>query len=421
MGTLKDSIPGSQTIPAGPRLLVLSSLFPSGTTPGAGLFIRERMFRVARRLPLRVVSPRPSSPIDGWVRRVRPHYRPPVPRAEEQDGVSVLFPRFAALPGLLRGADGLMMALGCLPLLRRERDGFDIIDAHFAYPDGYAATLLGRWLGKPVTITLRGTEVPHSRDPAKRRLIQRALQDATHVFAVADSLARLAAELGADPAKVQVVGNGVDLDRFRPLDRAAARARLDISEDAQVLISVGGLVERKGFHRVIEVLPGLLARHPRLLFLIVGGAGPEGDYQATLNARIQALGLGDRVRFLGQLAPDALSLPLSAADVFTLATSNEGWANVFLEAMACGLPVVTTDVGGNAEVVCEPELGTIVPFGSAEALASALDEGLDRSRRGAWDRSHIRAYAQENAWERRVEVLVEAFRRIDAEYGSRAG
>ncbi len=394
-----------------PRLLVFSSLFPHSGAPGAGLFVRERMFRVGQVLPLSVVSPRPASPADPMVRRLRPQYRPPAPRAEIQQGFQVRFPRFPSLPGLLRGADGRAMALGCLPLLWRLRHSFDILDAHFAYPDGYAATLLGRWLGKPVTVTLRGTEVPHSRDPLKRRHMARAFARAARLFAVSGSLARLAVELGADPRRVQVVGNGVDLERFRPLDRAESRARLRIPADAQVLVSVGGLVERKGFHRVIEVLPGLLAQHPRLLLLIVGGAGPEGDYAVALRDRAADLGLGERVRLLGHLPPEGLAEPLSAADIFVLATRNEGWANVFLEAMACGLPVVTTDVGGNPEVVCHPGLGTLVPFGDAPALARAIDSALDRD----WDRCAIRDYARSNAWDRRVETLVASFREISAQ------
>jgi glycosyltransferase involved in cell wall biosynthesis len=372
------------------------------------------MFRVGQTLPLCVVSPRPWSPADALIRRWRPHYRPPAPSSEIQQGFQVRFPRFPAVPGLLRGSDGLAMALGSLPLLRRLRGGFDIVDSHFAYPDGYAATLLGAWLGKPVTITLRGTEVPHSRDPVKRRRMQEAFARATRIFAVADSLGRLAIELGADPAKVQVVGNGVDPVRFRPLDRLEQRARLGVPADAQVLISVGGLVERKGFHRVIETLPGLIARHPRLLFLIVGSAGPEGDYAAVLKDQAERLGLGERVRLLGHYPPERLAEPLSAADLFVLATSNEGWANVFLEAMACGLPVVTTAVGGNREVVCDPALGTLVPFGDREALAAALDAGLGACLRGDWDRAAIRRYAEANAWDRRVEVLVAAFRQIAA-------
>lgn len=402
---------------ADPRLLVFSSLFPHAGQPGAGLFVRERMFRVGQVLPLSVVSPKPASPLDPLVRRMRPHYRPVAPREERQQGFRVRFPRFPAVPGLLRGADGYLMALGCLPLLWRQRNAFDILDAHFAYPDGYAATLLGRWLGKPVTVTLRGTEVPHSRDPARRPQLIRTFARATRLFAVSGSLARLAVALGADPQRVQVVGNGVDLERFRPLDRAEARARLQLPTDAPVLISVGGLVERKGFHRAIEILPELLARYPRLHLLIAGGAGPEGDYATALRNQTAKLGLSERVRFLGHIGPERLAEPLSAADVFVLATRNEGWANVFLEAMACGLPVVTTDVGGNPEVVCDPALGTLVPLGDSAALAAAIGAALARD----WDRAAIRAYAQANGWERRVETLVAAFRAIDrADEGGRA-
>jgi teichuronic acid biosynthesis glycosyltransferase TuaC len=391
-----------------PRLLVFSSLFPHTTQPGMGLFVRERMFRVGAVLPLWVISPRPASPLDPLVRYRYPHYRPPAPRQERQQGFEVHFPRFPSFPGLFRRQDGLMMALGCLPLLYRRRHDFDIIDAHFAYPDGYAATRLGRWLDKPVTVTLRGTEVPHSRDPIKRARMIETFRTATHLFAVSDSLRQLALELGATPDAVEVVGNGVDLQRFHPLDRASARAALDIAPESQVLISVGGLVERKGFHRIIEVLPTLMQRHPRLLYLIVGGAGPEGDYARILHGQVATLGLGERVRFLGQVAPERLALPLSAADVFVLATSNEGWANVFLEAMACGLPVVTTDVGGNREVVSDASLGIIVPFGDGPALAEAIHTALLRD----WDRELIRDYAKANTWDQRVTTLVRVFRRI---------
>jgi glycosyltransferase involved in cell wall biosynthesis len=161
---------------------------------------------------------------------------------------------------------------------------------------------------------------------------------------------------------------------------------------------------------VIELLPALRQRHPGLVYLIIGGGGPEGDMGAALRAQVAALGLENTVRFLGALAPDQLSLPLSAADVFVLATRNEGWANVLLEAMACGLPVVTTDVGGNAEVVCRPDLGRIVPFGNATALQQAIDQALVT----AWGRVAIRRYAQDNAWDGRVERLVGLFQTLVA-------
>jgi len=393
-----------------PRLVVYSTLFPRSGRPNAGLFIRERMFRVAQHLPLVVVSPQPWFPFQGMIRLWRPHFRPPAPRREVQEGIEVFYPRFLSVPGLAKGLDGFFMALGSLATMRglKRRLGFDIIDAHFAYPDGYAATLLGRWLRCPVTVTLRGTEVPLSRDAARRRRIVQALQRAVRVFSVSGSLRRHATGLGIDPAKIRVVGNGVDSDRFRPVAKADARRRLGLPPDVPIIVSVGALVERKGFHRVIDCLPALIRCHPGLRYLVVGGASPEGDWTERLKTQVVELGLGEHVVFLGAVDPAELKVPLSAADLFVLATGNEGWANVFLEAMACGLPVVATDVGGNAEVVCRPELGEIITFGDQQALSDAIDRGLSKD----WDRQAIIEHARANSWEIRVEVLIKEFVRL---------
>jgi glycosyltransferase involved in cell wall biosynthesis len=393
-----------------PRVVVFTTLFPHPGQPGAGLFIRERMFRVARVLPLTVVAPQPWFPLQGLLRRWRPGYRPPAPAVESQEGIEVRHPRFFSIPGAFKGFDGFFMALCCLPtMLRLKRVfAFNVIDAHFAYPDGYAATLLGRWLRTPVTITLRGTEVPLSRDPARRRRIRKALDRAARVFSVSESLKRHVIDLGADGDKIRVIGNGVDVEKFRRIPKEDARDRLGLPRDAPVLISVGALVERKGFHRVMECLPQLRARFPRLRYLVVGGASPEGDWRAQLERHVDDLQLADCVTFLGAMPPAELKVPLSAADVFVLATRNEGWANVFLEAMACGLPVVTTDVGGNAEVVSRADLGRIVAFGDRAALLLALDDALSCS----WDRQVIVAHAHANRWDARVATLVDEFRRI---------
>lgn len=404
------SVAPSPGLSSGPSIVVFSSLFPNAAQPHAGLFIRERMFRVARDLPLCVVAPVPWFPFQGLLRLWRPHFRPDVPRHEVQQGIDVFHPRFFSVPGLFKRLDGVLMAIGALGTLRRlKRDGrLDIIDAHFAYPDGYAATLLGRWLGRPATITLRGTETRHATIEALRPKVVKALQRAARVFSVSESLRQVALALGIHEDKAQVVGNGVDTAKFYPVDRKAARKQLGLSDDAPVLISVGGLTERKGFHRVLEVMPRLLAQHPGLQFLIVGGASAEGDWRARLETMVAELDLSASVRFLGVLDPDQLKTPLSAADVFVLATRNEGWANVFLEAMACGLPVITTDVGGNREVVCRPSVGTVVPFGNSVALAVALEDALSRS----WDREGVLEYARANEWSHRVADLLAAFKAI---------
>lgn len=368
------------------------------------------MFRVAQILPLMVVAPVPWFPMQGLIRLFHPYFRPPAPRHEVQQGIDVYHPRFFSIPGFCKSWDGLFMALGSYRLLSRlkRQKGFDIIDAHFAYPDGYAATLLGKWFKVPVTITLRGTEVPLSKDPARRDRIVQALALADRVFSVAEALKRHVVGLGVDSDKILVVGNGVDSGKFTAMPKSEARLAMGLPQDAPILITVGGLVERKGFHRVIECLPSLRQRFPGLRYLIVGGPCAEGDWRPQLEALVAQLGLQDAVHFLGAMPAERLRVPLSAADVFTLATRNEGWANVLLEAMACGLPVVTTDVGGNREVVCNQELGTVVPFGDADALHKALGDAL----RKKWDQGTIVAYARDNDWARRIVVLVDEFEHI---------
>lgn len=399
-----------------PRLLVFSTLFPHPGQPQAGLFIRERMFRVARELPLTVVAPVPWFPGQSLLRRWRPHFRPDAPRQEIQHGIEVHHPRFLSVPGFGKRFDGFLLACSTWACLRRlkAQQTFDLIDAHFAYPDGYAATLLGRWLDVPVTITLRGTEPRHLATPGIALRVRKALSRAARIFSVSDSLRRLALSAGVPATRTEVVGNGVDVAVFHPESRTDARQKLGLTLSDKVLVTVGALVERKGFHRVIALMPALLQRHPDLHYLVVGGASAEGDLRATLERQAETLGVAERVHFLGAQAPQALRWPLSAADVFVLPTRNEGWANVILEAMACGLPVVTTDVGGNREVVCSETLGTIIPFGDSERLEAALDDALRRP----WDRAAILAYAQAHQWDRKIESLVRAFEtllRPDAE------
>lgn len=396
-----------------PGILVFSTLFPNGAQPHAGVFIRERMFRVARHLPLVVVAPIPWFPLQGLIRRFRPHFRPMAPRREMQQGIEVYHPRFFCIPGIGKWLDGLFLALGSYRTVRRlvRQQDLRVIDSHFGYPDGYAATLLGRWLDLPVAITLRGTEPRHSRTPSLRPLLVRALQRAQRIITVSDSLRRQALELGIPGDKITVVGNGVDTEKFFPMEAYAARKAWGLPEEGRFLITVGGLVERKGFHRVIEVLPELRKQYPDLHYLIVGGASAEGDWTERLQAMVRAAGLQDYVHFMGAVAHDRIRELLSAADLFVLSTRNEGWANVLLEAMACRLPVVATDVGGNAEVVSSADLGRIVPFDDRQALHDSLAQALGQD----WDRDAIAAHARANSWEERVDRLRGIFAAMGAE------
>ena len=396
---------GDESAPAYPdlRILVFSYIFPSATRPSAGLFVRERMFRVGKRAFIVVVAPQPWFPLQGLLRLLRPDFRAMSPAHEIDAGVEVIRPRYFSVPGVFKRLDGFLMAISVyrtvMRVVRQQR--ITLIDAHFGYPEGYAATLLGRWLKLPVSITFRGKEASQAQS-ALGKPLRKGVVRASRVIAVSQALRQVAIDLGAAPGNTVVVGNGVDLSRFSREDRDACRAALELPRDAKVLISVGALVERKGFHRVIECLPALREVYPDLYFLAVGAGDPQGDMTEVLREQARALGLSQYVRFLGHVAPAGLKVVYSASDVFVLATRYEGWANVFLEAMACGLPVVTTDVGGNREVITTPVLGKVVPFGDRGLLTAALREALAAD----WDRPAIVAYATTYGWERRIDELM---------------
>ncbi len=394
-----------------PRLIVYSSLFPSAAAPATGTFIRERMFRVARQLPVVVVAPQPWSPFDWLVRRFRPSFRPQAPTHETMDGIEVYRPRFFCLPGVLKRLDGHFMAIATLPTVRRlvERGRAPIIDAHFLYPDGWAATRIAARLGLPVTISIRGSKDEWLIGTNRERHLVEAMNAATRLFAVSDALKRnVAVRLGIDADKVSVIGNGVDLDKFSPVDKLEARRRLRIADDAKVIIGVGGLIPRKGFHRVIPLISELRKRHPGLVYLIVGGGTTQADMRSQLEALARECDVSDAVRFCGSQPPEMLKWFYGAADVFVSATEHEGWANVFLEAMACGLPVVTTRVGGNEQVVTDPRLGELVEWWNPDKFREAIDRALG----DVWDVVAIIAHARSNTWDERISRLVAEFKSI---------
>ncbi len=389
-------------------VLVFSSLFPNATSPHAGAFIRERLFRVGKHIPIVVLAPQAWSPFDWVIRLFRKSFRPQATRFEVMDGIEVHRPRVFSVPGIFKQFDGIFMARGVratVVKLMRENP-IRLIDAHFLYPDGFAASVIARELNVPLVVTVRGSKdqrlIGSEQEPKMRRVLEHAAQ----VISVSRALqVDVIEKLIGENAKSKLIGNGVDLAKFSRENKAHARTRLNIAHDAQVIVSVGGLVEGKGFHRIIPLLPALKAQYPKLLFLIVGGGASHGDMTQQLKDLALSCGADAYVRFCGSQAPTELKWFYSASDVFALATAYEGWANVFLEAMACGLPIVSTRVGGNAEVVPSADLGILVPFFDAKAFEAALSQALSAQ----WDREQIVAYAQSNGWDRRVAQVIDVF------------
>ena len=377
-------------------VLSLSQLYPGVATPTEGVFVHQRLSSLPPEIDVRVWRLPP------WFPFLRPRRGPPT---ETVGALSVESVPFLYAPGLFKGRDG-----HCLWRALRERSpgDADVIDAHFAFPVGWAAVRFARAHDLPVVITLRGTEPRYAADPARRARILEAVRSADRLIAVSTSLADFAVELGADPTRITVVGNGVDAERFHPGDPAPARQRLGIDSDAKVLLTVGGLTERKGVARVLEIMPRLLDTNPSLVYVVAGGGGPEGDETARLHAMTRKMGLTKHVRFLGNVAHADLPDVYRAADAFVLATRNEGWANALQESVATGLPTVATDVGGNREVLHDGAAGQVVPFGDAAALTDATLHALS----GAIDRDAVAAIGQARSWTRvgreTADVLLDA-------------
>ncbi len=393
-----------------PRILVFTTVYPNEAQPNFGLFVRARMSRVAADLPLVVVAPVAWFPFLGLFRRFKPGFRPEVKKFELQNGIEVHHPRFFSVPGHLKFLDGFFIALASYRKIKsiQKKFDFDIIDSHFVFPDGHAASILGQFFEKPFTITLRGQISALSRTFLRKKFAVSSMLKAVKVFSVSESLRQGAIEMGERPEHIRVIGNGVDLDNFYPENAGFCRQRLGLSDHDKVLISVGGLTERKGFHRVIELLPELLKKFNNLHLVIAGGPSPEGNWEEKLKRLTMDLRLTENVHFLGPISPQELRYVYSAGNVFVLATRMEGWANVFLEAMACGLPVVTTQVGGNVEVVCSESLGITVPYGDSEALRMAIEDSLQRN----WNNEEIIDYARDNSWKKRIPILIGEFEKI---------
>jgi teichuronic acid biosynthesis glycosyltransferase TuaC len=386
------------------RLLTFSTLYPNAAQPNHGVFVENRLRQLVASgaVEATVLAPVPYFP---------GRHRGDVPAQERRHGLTIHHPRFLAIPKLgMAMAPALLEAAAARAIGRLLAAGlrFDAIDAHYFFPEGVAAVQLGRRFGRPVVVTARGSDIslfPRFRIP--RRLIRRALGTADAAVAVSAALKEAMVALGAAPAGVTVLRNGVDTALFRPAtDRAGARAALGLTRPT--LLSVGLLIERKGHHRVIEALHLL----PDCDLVIVG----EGPERARLEALAARLGVGPRVRLLGARPHAELAPIYTAADLLVLASSREGWANVLLEAMACGTPVVASPIWGNPEVVQSREAGLIARENTPAAIAASVRDLLADPP----DRAATRAYAERFGWEATTEGQIALYRRVLAARGQAA-
>lgn len=389
------------------KILVFTTLYPNNICRNHGVFIEERMSAVARLkgCDVRVVAPVPYYP------PVRLSWRwsySQVTREEMMNGIPVYHPRYFLIPKVGMALHGLMMFLSVvwfIKKLQRQFD-FDVIDAHYVYPDGFAAVLLGFLLSKPVVVSARGSDI--SRFPeflVIRNLIRFTLDRAQKVITVSRSLKEAAIRLGVPDEKVEVVPNGVDASRFFPYSRREARRRLGLAADRKIVLSVGGLTAVKGFDLLIHAIKIFMDEYDeeKLSLIVVGDGGLRGQLEQI----VQALDLGSQVRLVGAVPHDELYLWYNAADILCLASKREGWPNVVLEAMACGTPVVGASVGGIPEIILNEQLGLLTEREPA-VLAARLREAIHKK----WDAERIVRYARRLTWDGTAASVYQIFESV---------
>jgi glycosyltransferase involved in cell wall biosynthesis len=369
------------------KIITFSSLFPNAEQPSFGVFVENRLRHLLRDTDIeaQVIAPVPWFP---FRHRMFGRYGALacVPAHEKRHGVNVFHPRFLVLPKIgMRLTPWFLARAAARQLRALQQTGFDpdLIDAHYLYPDGVAAAMLGREFGKPVVMTARGSDVTEiGRSQPFRTRILGAASQCSHIITVSNSLQEELTEIGVT-TPMTTLRNGVDAERFNILPGAPNKPN---GRDDFHIVFAGWLIRRKRADLVIKVADLLPGARVTLV-----GDGPE---RPALEALVQSLGLDDRVTFLGQQAPERMPEHLGGADVLMLPSEREGWANVLLEAMACGTPVVSNAVAGALDLVTVPEAGRLVRGQSAEAYADAVTD-LIANHPG---RDAVRRYAQQFGW-----------------------
>ncbi len=368
------------------RVLAITRIFPNAAEPQSAPFNRQQLAALGRRCRVEVIATLPWFPGVGLASRwsaaanlVR------VPRQEHIAGLPVGHPRALYLPRLPGAAAGLYAA-SLLPDVLARRGHVDVVLGTWAYPDGCAAIVLAGILGVPAVVKLHGSDmnvIARLRWP--RVQLRALLPRAARVVAVSRALAAEAEELGVSPERIRLVRNGVDGERFRPADRAAARAGLGLPSGRRLALYVGHLKENKG---VLD-LAAAMASVADADLAVVGAGEAAGRLEAALAP------LGPRARMVGERPHDEVAAWMAAADVVVLPSWNEGTPNAVIEALACGRRVVATRVGGTPDLVTSDLLGELVPPKKPAALAEALTRALATD----YDPLAVAAAASASSWD----------------------
>lgn len=388
------------------HVLALSTLYPNPVNPRFGTFVARSLEALAKRGDWRVTLVNPLGLPPLALGRYRPLAE--LPAVSEEGGITIHRPHFTLIPRIGARRNAAAIARAVLPLVRRiqTETPIDVLDAQFFFPDGPAAAEIALATGLPLSIKARGSDISFWGDYSYARdQMLSAARTATGLLAVSHDLAGQMAAMGMDAGKITVHYTGLDRDRFRPLGHTQLRRRLseelgfELPNNAPLLACVGALIERKGQGIAIEALRDI----PGARLVLIG----KGEDEARLRALAVSEGVADRVHFAGSIDHDLMPLILSAADVMVLPTVAEGLANAWVEALACGTPVVTSDVGGARELINCDTAGRLV-----DRNASAVAAGINAILNNPPARADVAALTESFSWEANAAALAAHYERL---------
>jgi teichuronic acid biosynthesis glycosyltransferase TuaC len=391
------------------NVLALSYLFPNRAQPAYGVFVLNRLKALQAHCNVIVIAPIQWYPLISRIRG-RLHGQG-VPGADRIGGIEVHHPRFPVIPRYFKWIDAVSYWWAAHRVARRLRDdggfAYDLVDVHWTYPDIVAGYLIARHARKKFIVTVRGHEALYDEERSLRRwLVAHFLRKADFVVTLSEELRDKVIALGVSPERARVVLNGVDLAHFHPRDRQACRQQLRLPAGRRILVSVGRITEGKGHQDLIRMMSELSATDAVELY-IIGGVNPEDDFSARLRAMIAELKLSN-VHLIDKVSHDELPHWYAAADLFCLATRREGCPNVLLEALACGTPVVVTNVGAVGELVTPGQNGLLVELSELSSMSTTVHSALGRN----WDHAGIAARMQAWGWSACAENVLGVFRTV---------
>lgn len=363
------------------KILAISYLFPNCYYPTHGIFVLNRLKAVSRHCDLKVINPIPWFPFCDYFQRYKNYKR--IPKKEIIAGIEVFHPRFFIIPKYFKILDSISFSFAVVTLSIKLRKAFkfDTIDLHWTYPDILSGYILSKVVNRKKIISIRGKEALYPKTIIRSRMIKYLLPKFDHIVTLSKELKQCCIDLGASAEKISIIRNGVDTSVFRFMEMMKCRLQLGLPFQERIILSVGSLIYRKGFDRIISCLPKILTAFPDVKLHIIGSEGPEGDYRGELNDLLREYNLKDKVVFNGKVENRFLPLWYNASDVFVLASRGEGSPNVLSEALSCGCPSIATNVGSVSEIMKSDFMGKISPNNDSslfEAIISVLSSKFNR-------------------------------------------